>query len=147
MRKAVGELSGNKAPGPDTIPGDLFKKLPATVDILQRLINAMVETGNVPKALRMVHLVLLDKPGKNERARSSKRPISLINTTIKIAEAAVYNRIIHQAELSFHPDHYAYRRMRGTDTHLTGLTHTMLAHFHFPLGPQNLLPSRSAPCS
>ena len=49
-----------------------------------------------------------------------------INAIIKIAEGVTYNRIIHTIEPWFHPSHYAYRRSRGTDAHLTSLTGKML---------------------
>ena len=127
-KKAVAELAGNKATGPDGIPGDLYKRLPAIIPLLTNLITAIVQKGHIPWDLRQVLPVPLDKPGKDNKLCSSKRPISLINTTIKVIEGVVYNRSIHQMETLFHPSHYAYRRSRGTDAHLNGLTHDMLTH-------------------
>ena len=128
ITKAVAELSGNKAAGPDNLPTDLFKHLPAITPLLTDLISTMVRTGNIPLFLRQVLLVPLDKPGKDNKLCSSKRPISLINTIIKIAESAVYYRIIHTIEPLYRPSHYAYRRSRGTNAHLTSLTGRMLKY-------------------
>ena len=126
--KAVADLAGNKAAGPDNLPADLFKHLPAMIPLLTTLITSILETGNIPLDLRQVLLVLLDKPGKNNQLCSSKRPISLINTTIKIIESVVYNRVVHSVEPLLHKSHYAYRRSRGTDAHLNSLTDKMLMH-------------------
>ena len=83
--------------------------------------STILQTGRIPERLRLVHIVPLDKPGKEESSCDSKRPISLINTTIKIIEYAICNRVIHGVEKHFHPSLYGYRRSRGTDTHLDGL--------------------------
>ena len=130
IRKAAEELPKGKAPGPDALPGELFQRLPAILPLLKELATAIVRTGNIPQALRLVHIVPLEKPGKDEQSCESKRPISLINATIKIIEYAVYNRIIHGVEDHYHPSHCGYRRLRGTDTHLKGLIDSIENDLH-----------------
>ena len=117
VQKALGDLAVSKAPGPDGYPSEVYKFLPATLSLLTHLINAMVSTGSIPAPLLMVHLAPLDKPGKDPKTCESKRPISLINTLLKLTEAAIYNRVIHGLEPTFRPAQYAYRRARGTEAH------------------------------
>ena len=44
---------------------------------------------------------------------------------MQIIEYVIYNRVIHQAESFYHPSHYGYRRLRGTDAHLDSLVGAM----------------------
>ena len=125
ITKAVGDSATGKAPGPDGLPGDLFKLLPAVIPVVTRLAKTAVRTGNIPKPMRLIRLAPLDKPGKDEHRCASKRPISLINTLTKIIETVAYNRVIHAVEAAFHPAHYAYRRQRGTNVHLFELAESM----------------------
>ena len=62
----------------------------------------MVEKRTIPRELLEVHIVPLDKPGKDQRMCGSKRPISLICAAMKIVETVVYNRVIHTVEPTLH---------------------------------------------
>ena len=52
VRKAAQELAGGKAPGPDTIPGELFERLTAIVPVIADLASTVLRTGRIPKPLR-----------------------------------------------------------------------------------------------
>ena len=48
---------------------------------------------------------------------ANRRPVSLINTAMKILGGLVYNRIIHKVGPLLYPGQYAYRRERETEHH------------------------------
>ena len=117
--KAIRSLAGKKAPGADALPGEVYKRLTGMLPALTLLTTAVVRMGTLPHKLLEVLIIPLDKPGKDPHLCESKRPISLINTIVKAFEIAVYNRVIHDAEPHMHPTQFAYRRARGTETHLS----------------------------
>ena len=78
----------------------------------------MVRGEQIPKPILEIIIAPLDKPGRSPNARDAKRPISLINTIMKIDEIVVYNRRIIAMESAMHPAQHAYRRNRGAETHL-----------------------------
>ena len=55
-----------------------------------------------------MHIVPLDKPGRDPRLCSGKRLISLISVLLTVAAAAVNNRAIHEVELYLRPAQFAY---------------------------------------
>ena len=75
--------------------------------------------------LSRVTVVLLKKPGKDPRKAENRRPISLINTIMKVLEGIIYNRIIHKVEPLLYSGRYAYRRARGTEHHLASVMDAM----------------------
>ena len=121
VTKAIWGLSQGKAPGPDGIPAEIFKRLPTLVPVLRVLFNGIYSRGGIPKTLCRVHVVLLKKPGKDPRVAANRRPISLINTMMKILEGIVYSRIILRVEPLLCEGQYAYRRERGTERHLASV--------------------------
>ena len=123
--KAIEDLSKDKTPGADAIPAAIYKTLSWLTPLIRRLLTSMVRSGCVPKPLLEIIIVPIDKPGKNPHLCESKRPISLINVIMKVAEIAVYNRVIHTIEPDLDPAQHAYRRSRGTETHMAALCNTL----------------------
>ena len=121
IHRALKVLSPHKAPGPDRFPGIVYKRLTALIPLLRDLLNLIYKTGVIPKTLRRIHLIPVPKPGKDPHQLSSRRPISLLSTAIKLVEAVIYHRIIPAVEPRLAPEQYAYRRERGTEQHLTEL--------------------------
>ena len=121
VQKAVDSLTKGKAPGPDEIPAEVYKRLPSLVPHLTVLANAIYCRGRIPKALRRVHVILLNKPGKDPKTPANRRPISLISTAMKLMESIVYRRLLPLVEPKLHPGQYAYRRARGAEHHLSSL--------------------------
>ena len=119
--EAVKSLTGNRAPGPDGITATPLHHLPALYPYLQALYNAIYLTGRIPAPMCQLNLVPLPKPGKDPRLPSNKRPISLLNTMVKVMEAIMYHRILPIVEPQLTPFQFAYRRSRGTEDHLTSL--------------------------
>ena len=121
MIMAIAHLSTGKAPGPDGFPVEIYKHLTALRPYLLALLNGMYRTGDIPRELRTIFVVPITKPGKSPKDPGGKRPISLINTTMKILEGILYQRIIPRIEPYLMESQYAYRRQRGTEHHLTSV--------------------------
>ena len=83
---ALSNLSEGRSPGPDGFPMELYKRLPSMRPYVVALINSIYLTGYIPLALRSIFVVPLAKPGKDPADPHNKRPISLLNSLIKILE-------------------------------------------------------------
>ena len=90
-----------KAPGSDNIHNSVLKILPRKhiVEICN-IINAMLRFRYFPKAWKQADVILLPKPGKPLSSASSYRPISLLRSLSKIAEAVILKRLNDHVELS-----------------------------------------------
>ena len=93
--------------------------MPALLPVIARLTNLIYATGNFPKVLRRIHLAPLVKAGKDPHQISSRKPISLVGTAVKIAEAVTHQRLLPVIEPHLDEAQYAYRRDRGTEMRLT----------------------------
>ena len=94
LRLALAHLASGKAPGPDGYPLEVFKRLPSLHPYLLALLNAMFRSGLIPGGLRRIFVVSFPKPGRGASAPANRRPISLLNSSIKIAECVVYHRLL-----------------------------------------------------
>ena len=117
--KAAKGLAKRKTPGPDGLPVIPFVESPPIRKALVTIYNAIMSTGAVPVGLARIYMVPLLKAGKDPNQCSSRRPISLISTVMKIFEAIIYFRILEITEGRLDPCQYAYRRERGTELLLT----------------------------
>ena len=124
VTKAIRSLNLRRAPGPDGFPLEVYRSLPALLPITTRLINLVYATGRFPRVLRRIHLVPLMKPGKDPHQVSSRRPIALLNTVIKITEAVIHHRMLQVIEPRLNKVQYAYRRERGTEMCLAEIMDT-----------------------
>ena len=81
----------------------------------------MLRTGTIPVTLRRVHLIPIFKAGKYPHLASSRRPISLLSTEVKLAESVIYHRIPLGEEDKLAVEQFAKRRERGAEMHLVRL--------------------------
>ncbi|XP_029660922.1 uncharacterized protein LOC115234221 [Formica exsecta] len=80
-------LRGNKAPGPDGIPGRVWVLALAQLSgRLRRLFNSCLREGVFPPAWVRARLVLIPKGGKPSNAPSAYRPICLLDEAGKLLE-------------------------------------------------------------
>lgn len=112
IQKVVKEMANQKAPGPDGLPAELYKKygevlLPQLVEVL----NGAVMEGKLPMSMTEATIIILLKEGKNPLDAASYRPISLLCTDVKILAKVLANRlkkiisrVIHADQTGFIPD-------------------------------------------
>ena len=94
LKLALSKLSSGKAPGQDGFPVEMFKRLPVLWPYVLALINAIYNTGQIPGGLRSVIIVSFPKPGKDSSDPANRRPISLLNSIVKLLECVIYHRLL-----------------------------------------------------
>ena len=99
VSRVLARSSPSSAPGPDTIPYGVWKKLHLLhPDILPALMGPLVCRGYHPRSLKRAEGVILDKPGKTDyNTPASYRLIVLLETLSKIVERLIANRLSAQA--------------------------------------------------
>jgi len=120
--------SSNAAPGPDSIPIPVLKRLPAsTLVILAAIFNSCFSTGYFPDAWKVASVVMLPKPGKPRHLASSYRPISLTSCMGKLFEKCINCRLVAFLEKTgaLGDNQCAYRAHHSTDDHLVRLCHSI----------------------
>lgn len=82
---AISTMQNKKNPGPDGYPIDFYKKFADKLaPILLDMFTDSLEKGSMPQTLNEANIILLLKPGKDPVKCNSYRPISLLNSDIKI---------------------------------------------------------------
>lgn len=82
---AVKSMQSSKTPGPDGYPVEFYKKFSKQlVPILLEMFNNSLTQKHLPQSLTEASISLILKPGKDPLECGSYRPISLLNTDVKI---------------------------------------------------------------
>lgn len=109
-------LPSGKAPGPDGILDTVLK-----VVILKRpvevanVLNKCLRNGCFPSAWKEARLVLVRKPDKPLELPSSYRPLSMVNTFVKMFERVLKRRLVAHIGLEgLSEDQYGFRRGKST---------------------------------
>jgi len=92
---ALRKCSFSSAPGPDTIPYSMWKRVHLTAPhILTDLLGALLKFGYHPPSLKKANGIVLDKPGKpSYDSPASFRVIVLLQTVSKILERVIASRL------------------------------------------------------
>ena len=99
MLAALSTCKQSGAPGMDNITNKMLKLLPPdTLASINRIFNASLHLGHLPKSWKISKVIMVHKPNKPKNDFSSYRPISLISCISKLLEKIINNRIITWAE-------------------------------------------------
>lgn len=91
---AISAMQNGKSPGPDGFPIDFYKKFSdqLTPLLLDMFVDALSQ-GKLPDSLSEASITLLLKPGRDASKCGSYRPVSLLNTDIKILSKLLATRL------------------------------------------------------
>ena len=82
---AISAMQNGKAPGPDGFPMDFYKKFSGQLaPLLLDMFNHSLSQGELPGSLTEASITLLLKPGRDAFKCGSYRPVSLLNSDVKI---------------------------------------------------------------
>lgn len=87
-------LPNGKSPGPDGLPKEYYKIFFMSLSPhLSRVFNRAAATSTFPKDMLVAYVVTLPKPGKDPITQANFRPISLLNSDIKIYAKLLASRL------------------------------------------------------
>ena len=83
--EAIDAMNSGKAAGPDGLPIDIYKKCRGKlITPIKDMLQESYENGRLPLSLRGAVITLILKPNKPANKCQSYRPISLLNSDIKM---------------------------------------------------------------
>lgn len=113
FHNALNKMENNRAPGPDGFPAEFYKHFWSTISpLFLRMIDEFLITNSIPPMINTAVITLLLKPDKDPTHLSSYRPLSLLNTDIKIISKALSNRIEKVIPFIIHPDQTGFIKGR-----------------------------------
>ncbi len=106
-------MPNNKAAGPDGLPAEFFKHFWNTISpLFMKMCQKIKHTSEIPQHMNSTLLSLLPKPDKDPPQCANYRPLSLINTDIKIISKALTIRIEKVIPHIIHPDQTGFIKGR-----------------------------------
>ncbi len=117
LYKALNKMPNNKSPGPDGLPAEFYKHFWNILSpIFHRVTIEIKTTSTIPTHMNTAAMTLLLKPNKDPSHPASYRPLSLINTDLKIITKTLATRIEAVTPLLIHPDQTGFIKNRhGSD--------------------------------
>lgn len=87
-------MQKGKAPGPDGFPTDFYKTFSGQLaPLFLDMFNHSLYQGKLPGSLTEASITLLLKPGRDASKCSSYRPVSLLNSDVKILSKLLAMRL------------------------------------------------------
>lgn len=94
VKQKITNLNIKKAPGPDQISKQALKNLTMiAITAFTNIINAVKCRRHFPTPWKEAHVATIPKPGKDPTFPQNFRPISLLNTMAKVAEAFILDTL------------------------------------------------------
>lgn len=118
-KNIVSTKKKKSAPGVDLISYETLRSLsPEVTDVIIGDLNNMWFRGTISDALKVIKIVPVPKPGRDQTLPEGKRPISLVSTITKVANTAVLHLLQHFLEENkIIPDtSFGFRRHMSTIT-------------------------------
>ncbi len=87
-------MPNNKSPSPDGYPAEYYRQFwPLLSSLFFKMISEIHQNKTIPHHMNTAYITLIPKPNKDHTSCSNYRPISLINTDIKIISKALSVRL------------------------------------------------------
>ena len=99
LLRAAEKLKRGKAPGPDGVPVEVIHLLiQERPEVLVCIFNKILKAAVFPQSWKTARLVLIEKPHKAQE-NISYRPICLLNSTAKLLETIIKDRLLNEIEI------------------------------------------------
>lgn len=122
LAEAINHCQQNKSNGPDGFPFEFYQQyLHILKDHLLAFYNYLGKHGVPTHSLNNSHITLIPKQGKDQKDISNWRPISLMNTDMKIFSHLINNRLKLLIPNLVHPDQSGFVYQRVITTNLDTL--------------------------
>ena len=115
---SIQKMQNGKTPGPDGYPMEFYKKFSSQLAPIL-LFSHSLSQSNLPQSLTEASLSVILKPGKDPLECRSYRPISLLNTDVKILAKLLASRldivmpqIISMAQTGVMKDRHSFTNIR-----------------------------------
>ena len=121
----------NKAPGPSNISIILIKNLPKNCrQIILNIHNGILCTKYYPTILMKIKMIFINKPNKDPSNPLNYRPISLLESIIKLFEKVVTQRLQYYLEYNnlITEKQFGFRQNRSTNQVIALVNQTIEAH-------------------
>lgn len=106
-------MQSGKSPGPDGLPSDFYKKFsPELSPFLCQVFSDSFDSGELPLTFNQACISLLLKKGKDPLECASYRPISLLNTDVKILAKILALRLENVLPSIISPDQTGFIKSR-----------------------------------
>ena len=86
-------MQSGKAPGPDGFPSEFYQFSDQLTPLFLDMFNDSIERGTLPLSLTQASISLIPKKNKDLEDCSSWRPVSLLNSDIKLLAKTFANRL------------------------------------------------------
>uniref|UniRef100_A0A6I8SKL5 Reverse transcriptase domain-containing protein n=1 Tax=Xenopus tropicalis TaxID=8364 RepID=A0A6I8SKL5_XENTR len=128
MCKHFRKVNTRKAPGPDNIPGRVFKACAHELaDVFTDIFNLSLLQSAVPTCFKMTTIIPVPKK-MNVSCLNDYRPVALTSIAMKCFERIGKAHITSLLPASLDPLQFAYRSNRSTDDAIAIALHTALSH-------------------
>ncbi|XP_055614126.1 uncharacterized protein LOC129760500 [Uranotaenia lowii] len=92
--RILGRKKKSSAPGEDNLSYELLSNLKTELtEKLISLLNEMWRRSTIDKSLKIIKVIAIPKPGRDQNTIAGKRPISLVPAITKLANSAVLERL------------------------------------------------------
>uniref|UniRef100_A0A3B5PZ90 Reverse transcriptase domain-containing protein n=1 Tax=Xiphophorus maculatus TaxID=8083 RepID=A0A3B5PZ90_XIPMA len=126
--KTLKRVNPRKAPGPDNIPGRVFRECAGQLaGVLTDIFNTSLDQATVPACLKTASIIPVPKKPQ-VTSFNDYRPVALTPIMMKCFERLVKEHIVSRLPSTFDPFQFAYRRNRSTEDAISSALHLSLAH-------------------
>ena len=109
IETVIKNLPTHQSPRPDGFTGEFCQTFREELTpILLKLFQNIAEGGTVPNSFYEATIILMPKPDKDVTKKENCRPISLINTDVKILNKSLANRIQQHIKRIIHHDQVGF---------------------------------------
>ena len=110
VETVIRKLLTHKSPGPDGFTGEFYSAFTGELTLILHRLFQKIHDGRLPNSFYEASIILIPKPDKDTMKKEHFRPISLMNTDVKILNKILPNciqqyikKIIHHDQVGFNP--------------------------------------------